>query len=663
MTTSTSSDQPDEHASTASASRVAPPLDIREATAGPPRLVSDIAELRDAVVAEASDGHGPVWRGPHLVSIDETTTLPYLLRRRVERSATRPLIEVKQEMSHDWRPVTAADFLDQVLDTACGLAGLGLEFGDAVAIMSHTRYEWTLLDFACWFAGLVPVPIYETSSKEQIHHILADAGVRTVVAESLAMAELVRAAAAETDHPDLRVLSLDSAALQTIVAAGSGFTRAQLAHRTDRLTTDSVATIVYTSGTTGRPKGTVLTHGNFTDVISNAHRWMPEMAGGSDSRFLLFLPLAHVFARFIEVHQLTGEGVLGHTSDTKHLVSDLATFRPTYLLVVPRVLEKIYNTADAQAGTGLRRRIFRWAARTAIEYSRATEGGHSAPPALQVRHALAEKLVYRQILALVGGHLHHVISGGAPLTERLARFYTGAGLPILEGYGLTETVGPICVNTPHLNKIGTVGSLLPLATATISDHGELLIKGPSIFHEYRNDPEATAAAFTEDGWFRTGDLGSIDEDGYLHITGRLKEVIVTAGGKNVIPAVLEDALSSHPLISQIVVLGDKRPFVAALITLDADMLPMWLRNHGLPPMSVGDAATNAQVRASLDRAIEQANQQVSRAESIRKFTVLDTDFTEANGLLTPSLKVRRALVLQRYSDAIDQLYGGPLPQV
>ncbi len=637
------------------------PIDVRAATARgavsvPPPEHGLIEPLEGDNGVEALEWHAPI-----LVRIDQTTTIPYLLQRRVQRSARRPLLEVKQEIGDAWLPISAADFYEQVLDVAAGLIGMGLKFGESVAIMSRTRYEWTLLDYAIWTAGLTSVPIYETSSKDQIEYILADADVRAVITETVSMAELVRAAAASAGIDGITVLSLDSAAIQTLIDAGDAVTRADVDARTQRLTSSSLATIVYTSGTTGRPKGTELTHGNFTELAVNAHAWMPEIGMFKESRLLLFLPLAHVLARFLEVFQLSGEGLVGHTPDTSNLVADLGSFRPTYLLVVPRVLEKIYNTADTQ-NTGAKSRIFRWAAQVAIDYSAASDTEEGPSRQLSAQHAVADKLVYQTLKKLVGGKVRHIISGGAPLSQRLARFYTGLGLPVLEGYGLTETVGPLSVSTPRLNKIGTVGPPLPPVAVKISDEGEVLAKGPSVFQRYHNNPEATAEAFTEDGWFRTGDLGSIDPDGYIRITGRAKEIIVTAGGKNVAPSALEDNLRGHPLISQIVVVGDQRPFIAALITLDAEMLPIWLKNHGLPPMSVREAASNIEVQASLDRAIERANAHVSRAESIRKFKILTTDFTEANDMLTPSLKVKRNVVLTRFADVIDDLYGGPVQQ-
>ncbi len=616
---------------------------------------------------ESEDESEPVstdaleWRAPVLVRIDEHTTIPYLLQRRVQRSPRKPIIERKLSMGDTWRPMSAAHFYEDVQRTSAGLIAMGLEFGDRVAVMSHTRYEWTLLDFACWCAGLVPVPIYETSSIEQIAFILRDTQARVAITETITMAELVRAAASSQSQ-NVTVLSLDSEAIQTIQDGGAQVRRTVLTGRMAQLTTDSIATIVYTSGTTGRPKGTVLTHGNFTELAVNSHRWMPEIAAGEDSRLLLFLPLAHVFARFLQVFQISGGGVLGHSPDTKNLLPDLASFRPSYLLVVPRVLEKIYNSADAQAGSGPQRKVFRWAAHVAVEYSRALDTPEGPSRSLRSQRMVADKLVYQKLLKLVGGNASYIVSGGAPLSTHLAHFYRGIGLPVLEGYGLTETVGPVSVNTPRLTKIGTVGPPLPPLSIKISDQGEVLIKGCSVFQGYHNMPDETAQALTEDGWFRTGDLGSLDRDGYVRITGRAKELIVTAGGKNVSPATLEDPLRSHPLISQVVVVGDKRPFVAALITLDEEMLPVWLKNHGLPAMSVAEASTNVEVQASLERAVERANAHVSRAESIRAIRVLTSDFTEANGMLTPSLKVKRAVVTKRFEAVINDIYGGPLEE-
>lgn len=596
------------------------------------------------------------WHAPVMVRIDEHTTIPHLLKERVQRGATRPLILRKVGIGDTWRSISARDFYDEVQSVAAGLMARGLEPGDRVAIMSRTHYEWTLLDFACWAAALVPVPIYETSSIDQVAHVLVDADVDLIVTETVSMAEIVRAAAERENRDNTHVLSLDSEAIETLIAEGATVPRDRVAARADKLTTDDIATIVYTSGT---PKGTVLSHENFTNLCVNAHVWMPEIAAGKNSRLLLFLPLAHVFARFLQVFQISGNGVLGHAPNIKNLLPDLASFRPSYLLVVPRVLEKIYNSADTKA-RGPKQKIFRWAAKVAIAYSQALDTEEGPSVSLEAQHMLADRLVYQRIIRLVGGNADYIVSGGAPLATWLAHFYRGVGIPVLEGYGLTETVGPVSVNTPRLSKIGTVGPALPPMSFKISDEGEILLKGPSVFQRYHNDPEATAACFTEDGWFRTGDLGSLDRDGYVSITGRAKEIIVTAGGKNVAPATLENTMRSHPLISQVLVVGDQRPFVAALITLDAEMLPDWLAAHSLPPMSVAEAASNVEVLASLQKAVDSANEHVSRAESIRKIKVLTTDFTEANGLLTPSLKVKRLEATRRLASVIDEIYGGPV---
>ena len=477
------------------------------------------------------------WHAPVMVRIDEHTTIPHLLKERVQRGATRPLILRKVGIGDTWRSISARDFYDEVQSVAAGLMARGLEPGDRVAIMSRTRYEWTLLDFACWRA-LCPVPIYETSSIDQVAHVLVDADVNLIVTETVSMAEIVRAAAERENRDNTHVLSLDSEAIDTLIADGATVPRDRVLARSDALTKDDIATIVYTSGTTGTPKGTVLSHENFTNLCVNAHVWMPEIAAHKNSRLLLFLPLAHVFARFLQVFQISGNGVLGHAPNIKNLLPDLASFRPSYLLVVPRVLEKIYNSADTKA-RGPKQKIFRWAAKVAIAYSQALDTEEGPSVSLEAQHMLADRLVYQQIIRLVGGNADYIVSGGAPLATWLAHFYRGVGIPVLEGYGLTETVGPVSVNTPRLSKIGTVGPALPPMSFKISDEGEILLKGPSVFQRYHNDPEATAACFTEDGWFRTGDLGSLDRDGYVSITGRAKEIIVTAGGKNVAPATLE----------------------------------------------------------------------------------------------------------------------------
>ena len=413
--------------------------------------------------------------------------------------------------------------------------------------------------------------------------------------------------------------------------------------------------IIYTSGTTGRPKGVVLTHGNFVALTLNGTLGLGEVCAQPDSRTLLFMPLAHVFARYIEVLCIPSGAVLGHTPDTRNLLADLETFKPTFILAVPRVFEKVYNSAEQKAGAGAALRIFRWSAKVAITYSRALETTKGPGFALKAQRVVADALVHRKLRAALGGRAKFAISGGAPLGERLGHFYRGIGLQVLEGYGLTESTSATAVNRPESVRIGTVGPPFPGTSMRIEDDGEISIAGPHIFRGYHNNPEATAESLI-DGWFHTGDLGSFDDAGNLRITGRLKEIIVTAGGKNVAPAVLEDRLRGHPIVSQVVVVGDARPFIGALVTLDAELLPGWLSAHGLPPMEPAAAATNPVVLAALDRAVARANEAVSRAESIRKIHALPTDFSEANGYLTPSLKVKRAQVLVDFAAEIDALY-------
>ena len=593
---------------------------------------------------------------------DSSWTVPWLLAERIDRDPQSTIIERKSPLGNSWVAVSARSFGEDVARIASGLMGLGLEQGQAVSIMAHTSYEWTLLDMAIARAGLVSVPIYETDSAEQIEWILADAQVRLVVTESVALAHVVRQAADafRAAHPqgqEVRVLSLDRDALTTISEAGREVGRQGLDARSQAVSGDDVFSIIYTSGTTGRPKGVEITHLMAAGLAWNGVRWIPDLLFTEDTRLLLFLPLAHSYARCLELLAIAGKGVLGHTPDVATLLPDLKGFGPSYVLAVPRVMEKIYNAADAKAGGGLKLRTFRWAAKVAIEYSRALDA--EAGPSLQLRaaHALADRLVYRSIRDLLGPNARYAISGGGPLGARLGHFYRGLGLIILEGYGLTETLGPVSVNLTWCNKIGTVGPPVCGARARVGDDGEIEVSGMSVFSHYHNNPDADAQSFTPDGWFRTGDIGAIDSEGWIRITGRKKEIIVTAGGKNVAPAILEDRLRGHPLVSQVVVIGDGEPFISALITLDREMLPGWLRNHGLPEMDVVEASTDPRVLAALDRAVARTNRAVSRAESIRSFRVLTTDFTEANGLLTPSLKVKRGKVMKVHADTIADIYA------
>ena len=593
---------------------------------------------------------------PLLIEVEPSKNLNDLLAARVTATPDRVAIEHRSQADGPWIPLTARELDAEVVAVAKGLVASGVAAGDRVGIMSRTRYEWTLLDWAIWAAGAIPVPLYETSSAEQVQWILTDADVSLLVVEHhghRATVEVVRA-----DTPHLRdVLVLDDGAIDALVAAGHDVPDTEVAARRDVATLADVATIIYTSGTTGRPKGVELTHGNFYELTVNTVEGLSEVVSKPGSRTLLFMPLAHVFARFIEVLCIPAGAVLGHTPDPKTLVPDLGTFRPTFILAVPRVFEKVYNSAEQKAAAGGKGAIFQRAAKTAIVYSRAldTPGGPSLW--LKLQHKVADTLVLKKIRAVLGGQAEWAISGGAPLGERLGHFYRGVGLKVLEGYGLTETTAPATVNRPAKTKIGTVGLPLPGSGVRIAADGEIELTGVQVFRGYHANEAATAESLQE-GWFRTGDLGSLDEDGYLRITGRKKEIIVTAGGKNVAPAVLEDRLRAHPLVSQVVVVGDQRPFIGALVSLDPEGVPGWLSAHGKPAMSVSEAAKDPDVLASLAKAVERANKAVSRAESIREYRIIDTELTIDNGYLTPKLSVRRSEVLKDFAADIDALYGG-----
>ncbi|MHA7133198.1 AMP-dependent synthetase/ligase [Oerskovia turbata] len=593
---------------------------------------------------------------PRIIDVDRLDNLNDLFARRVAAGPDLPMIEVKSAPGAPWRTLTAREVDAEVVAVAKGLVALGVEPGDSVGIMSRTRYEWTLLDWATWAAGAVPVPLYETSSAEQVEWILSDAGVKLLVVETAHHGEVV--AEVREQAPELRdVLVIDDGGIAALKEAGKDVDDDEIARRRGLANLDDVATIIYTSGTTGRPKGAELTHENFYSLTVNAVEALPEVFAEPNGRTLLFMPLAHVFARFIGVLVVAGGTVLGHTPDTKNLLEDLGEFRPTYILSVPRVFEKVYNSSEQKAAAGGKVKIFHWAAATAIAYSRALDDPKGPGLGLKIQHKVADALVYKKLRAALGGQAKWAVSGGAPLGERLGHFYRGIGIRILEGYGLTETTAPTSVNRPGATKIGTVGPQLPGCGVRIADDGEILLQGHHVFRGYHNNPQATAEAFV-DGWFRTGDLGSLDDDGFLSITGRKKEIIVTAGGKNVAPAVLEDRIRAHALVSQCVVVGDGQPFIGALMTLDPEGLPGWLSMHGKEPMSVDAAALDTDVLAALDAAVNRANKAVSRAESIRKFTILTTDFTVENGYLTPSLKVKRNIVLQDFSVEIDAIYAG-----
>jgi long-chain acyl-CoA synthetase len=587
-----------------------------------------------------------------------------LLAERVARDPGATMIEVQGPGG--WQPVSAAGFAASVEALAKGFIAAGVEHGDTYGIMGRTCEQWTRVDYALWSIGAAGVPIYETSACDQAAWIVRDAGVVGAIAETPAHAQLLRAAlAARPRQPGGRpagpalgedgVLVMDEGALEALAELGAQVPDAVFQARRRAVKGDDLATVVYTSGTTGRPKGVELTHLNFTTAARNIVEALSFICVPG-SRGLLFLPLAHIFARVINVIALFSVAVMGYSPDTRNLVADLGTFRPTFMLVVPRVLEKVYNAAEASTGGGLKLRLFRWAAKIAIVSSREQDSRGGFTPARRVQYALAKRLVYRKLTKTMGGRLTQAVSGGAPLGERLGHFFRGIGLTVFEGYGLTETSAPTTVNRDGAdNKIGTVGRPLPGQTVAVADDGEILAKGFHIFRGYRNNPAATRDSFAE-GWFKTGDIGQLDEAGRLSITARRKELIVTAAGKNVAPAILEDRLRGHPLISQVVVVGESRPFIGALITLDEDMIPGWLANHGKSPLTPAQARIDPDIRASLERAVARTNEVVSRAESIREFRLLAGDFTEQNGYLTPSMKVKRDLVLRDFAAEVDALY-------
>ncbi|ADH92289.1 AMP-dependent synthetase/ligase [Arcanobacterium haemolyticum] len=594
---------------------------------------------------------------PGLVKISESMTVPGTIRRFGEERAKQVVIERKSNLGNNWVPVTWHQLIEEVRALARGFIAMGVKPGDCIAIMAHTSYEWTLFDFAIQFAGAHSIPIYETSSTSQAEWIVEDANIRFAVVENRGMYNVLSPVLAKFDHfEDIFVISED--AQGRISDRGSMADDHIIDERIDSLKADDLWTVIYTSGTTGRPKGAELTHRNVLHVAMNGpiDEGLTNVISYKGSRTLLFLPQAHVFARFINLVAMFANATVGYC-DTKNLVADMQSFKPTFILAVPRIFEKIYNSADAKAGKGVKLRLFRTFAKVAIEYSRALGTPEGPSAKLSAQHRLGDKLVYSKLREITGGKLRYAISGGAPLGERLGSFFRGIGLTVLEGYGLTETSAPTTVNRSNAMRVGSVGPAYPGCYVKIAEDGEILIKGDHVFRGYRNNPEATKAAFTEDGWFRTGDIGRIDDDDFVWITGRKKELIVTAGGKNVAPAELEDRLRSHPIISQVVVVGDQKPFIGALVTLDAEALPQWLANHNLPSMTVADAVKDPQVFAAIDRAVKRVNEKVSRAESIRKFTILPTDFTVENGYLTPSLKLKRNVVLEAFAGKVREIYG------
>ena len=562
------------------------------------------------------------------------------------------------EGSEGWADVTASQFKDEVIAVAKGLVAAGIEPGDRVALMSHTRYEWTLIDYAIWTAGAITVPVYETSSAEQAEWILSDSGARACFVETASYGNII--AGFRDRMPGLpHVWQIDSD-LDSLRAAGADVGDEVVAERAAAAGAADLATVIYTSGTTGRPKGCELTHENLLSDVRNAFLGpLTLVAGMEDPGTLLFLPLAHVFARIIQVGCIEGGIVLGHCADLTALLPALASFRPTFILAVPRVFEKVYNTAERKAVSEKKGAVFGRAAEVAIAYSRALDAPGGRPPfGLRAQHALFDRLVYRKLRAALGGRAQYAVSGGAALSERLCHFFRGIGVTVLEGYGLTETTAAATVNRPDRNKIGTVGLPLPGVGIKIADDGEILISGKNVFPGYWHNEAATKEVFAEDGWFTTGDVGELDEEGFLKITGRKKEMIVTAGGKNVAPAVLEDRLRSHALISQCMVVGDGKPFVAALITLDPEAFGPWKERHGKPAdATIASLRDDPELVADVQAAVDDANLAVSRAESIRKFRILEVDFTQEAGQLTVKLGIRRSVLLKDFAADIDALYS------
>jgi long-chain acyl-CoA synthetase len=553
-----------------------------------------------------------------------------------------------------WGEVTAAAFLAEVRAVAKGLVAAGIQVGDRVALISKTRYEWTLVDYAIWFAGAVTVPVYETSSADQIEWILGNSAAVAVVAEGHEHTARVaerRVSLTELHH----VWSLEDNAVTVLQRLGEDIDDDELERRRTAATPLDLATVIYTSGTTGRPKGCELTHGNFMVELGVAVPELGALFEADDASTLLFLPLAHVFARIVQVGAVKARVRLGHSADIKRLLPDLAEFQPTFLLAVPRVFEKVFNTASQRATAEGRGGIFDRAAETAIAYSRALDRG-KVPVALRVRHAAFSRVVYGRLRSALGGRCRYAVSGGAPLGDRLGHFYRGIGLTVLEGYGLTETTAAVTVNRPDALKIGTVGQPLPGTEVRVAEDGELLFKGGQVFAGYWHDEAASREVLESDGWFHTGDVGEIDEEGFVRITGRMKEILVTAGGKNVAPSVLEDRVRAHALVSQCLVVGDGQPFVAALVTIDEEVFPDWASAHDKQG-HIADLVDDPDLRGEVQRAVDEANAAVSRAESIRKFVILPGDWTEEGGQLTPSLKLKRNVVAREHKDDIAALFA------
>lgn len=590
--------------------------------------------------------------------IDSDINLFDLLDNRAKRDPEGAMIEYKGD-DGTWHPYSAQVFRDMVIDLAKGLVGLGVNKGDSVAIVSRTRWEWTALDMAIMSIGALTVPVYETNSASQVSWIFNDSKVTLAIAEDDGQRDKIESVRDEV--PTLRnVFVIEAGGLNAIKTYGESVTDAEFWEYKEASHGDDRATIVYTSGSTGTPKGVELTHRNFAFLVLSALQYMPRAGAWPNRRLLLFLPLSHVFARFLEFFSFGGTISLALSSNMKTMVKDFETFGPTLLLAVPRVYEKVYNAASQRAGTGFAGKMFMRAAENAREWSKAEQKGEQLPITGRIAHAFYEQAVYKKIRTIFGPNADFAITGGAPMDSELSHFFNGIGMPVLEGYGMTETCGPVCVSLPEDNRIGTIGMPMCGITAGIAEDGELVVKGPLVCKGYHNNPGVTAQQIT-DGWLHTGDLGDISEDGFISITGRKKDLIITAGGKNVSPGLLEASVMTSPVVNQCLVIGDKKPFVAALVTLDLADANNWLESQGAKPEpDLASLAKNAIVHAEVERAVNAANEGVSRAESIRKFEILPDEFTEANGMLTPSLKTRRAQIVEHYRELIDDVIYVPL---
>jgi len=593
---------------------------------------------------------------PAVVPADPGANVTDLLVKRLEK--TPNLVVFSLPTADGWAPVTVSEFHGQVIALAKGLVAAGIEPGDKIGLVCKTRYEWTLIDFATWFAGAVLVPVYDTSSPSQLQWNLSDSGATSVILETAD--HFVRFDEVHADLPDIeRAWQIDLGDLDKIVAGGIAVSDAEIERRRNLAVGSDMATLIYTSGSTGKPKGCVLTHANFVETSRNAAVALKEvLTDPNGASTLLFITTAHIFARFIAVLCLHAGVRVGHQPDTRQLLPSLGSFKPTFLLAVPRVFEKVYNSAGQKAEAAGKGKIFKAAVAVAVAHSKAVQAGEHIPLGMKVKFSLFDRLVYSKLRNAMGGNVRYAVSGSAPLGAHLGHFFHSLGIVILEGYGLTETTAPATVSLATRAKIGTVGPPLPGVSVRVMDDGEIQVKGVNVFKEYWKNPTATADTF-EEGWLKTGDIGTFDDEGFLTITGRKKEIIVTAGGKNVAPAALEDPIRSNPLIGQVIVVGDQKPFIGALITLDPDMLPVWLNNNNADAgMSLQEASTDPIVLAEIQRAVDHANDTVSRAESIRKFAVLSVELTEESGHLTPKMSIKRDIILNDFAKEIDGLYSG-----